>query len=304
MAETIAIGRRRIEVSNLEKVFYPETGFTKGEVIDYYRSVSEALVPHLRYRPVTLKRYPNGVEGPFFYEKSCPKHRPEWVKTVALRRKQDGKDVHYCQLNGEAALVWAANLADLELHVSLATARSTRRPKAVVFDLDPGEGTGVIECADIALRLRDIFAALELECFVKTSGSKGLQLYVPLNSRVRYDDTKPWAQAVARHLEAEAPDEIVSKPSKEARRGKVFVDWSQNDFHKTTVCVYSLRAKQTPIASTPLEWDEVERALERSSAESLTFTSDEVLKRIEVHGDLFAPVLELEQKLPELDLEG
>jgi len=298
--QTLEVGPRKLEVSSLDKVFYPATGFTKGDIIDYYRAVAETLLPHLARRPVTLKRYPDGVEGSFFYEKSCPKHRPGWIKTTPLRRG-DGKDVDYCQLNSEAALVWAANLANLELHVALGSSRAPYKPGAVVFDLDPGEGTGVLECAAVAVRLRALFAGHGLTSLVKTSGSKGLQLCLPLNSRVTFEDTRPWANAVAHRLEDETPGEVVSKPSKEARRGKVFIDWSQNHPAKTTVCVYSLRARERPTASTPVTWDELERALERSDPEGLVFTSDEVLRRIVTHGDLFEPVRNLKQKLPELD---
>ncbi|MGH2752010.1 MAG: non-homologous end-joining DNA ligase [Actinomycetota bacterium] len=296
----IAVGNRRLEVSNLDKVFYPATGFTKGDVIDYYRSVAEVVLPHLGRRPVTLKRYRDGVEGFSFYEKSCPDPRPSFVKTVALRRKRDGKDVNYCQLNTEAALVWAANLANLELHVALGSARAPRKPHSVVFDLDPGEGTGVLECAEVALRLRELFAERGLECLVKTSGSKGLQLYVPLNTRVTYEDTNPWAKAVALRLENETPEAIVSKASKEARRGRVFIDWSQNNMAKTTVCVYSLRAMQRPTASTPVTWEEITTARDGGDPQRLVFTCDDVLRRIEERGDLFEEVRTLKQRLPKL----
>ena len=299
--QSITVGNRKLEVSNLDKVFYPATGFTKGDVIDYYRSISDVLLPHLKLRAVTLKRYPNGVTGPFFYEKACPEHRPSWIKTVALRRRRDDKDVNYCQLNSEAGLVWAANLANLELHVSLASARATHKPQCAVFDLDPGEGTGVLECADVALRLRKLFAERDLDCVVKTSGSKGLQLYVPLNTPASFDDTNRWAKAVAQQLEGETPDEVVSKVSKEARVGRVFIDWSQNNVARTTVCVYSLRAKEQPTASTPLTWDEVTSAHDKSDAAQLTFTYDQVLSRVERHGDLFEPVRSLKQRLPKLD---
>ena len=299
--ETISVGGHKLEVSNLDKVFYPKVGFTKGDLIDYYRSISEVLLPHLKGRPVTLKRYPDGVEGFTFYEKSCPEHRPSFIKTVAIRRKRDDKDVNYCQLNTEAALTWASNLANLELHVALGSARAPRKPHSVVFDLDPGEGTGVLECAEIAVRLRDLFSELGRESLVKTSGSKGLQLFVPLNTKVTYKDTRPWAKTVAARLESETPDEIVIKPSKDARRGRVFIDWSQNHPAKTTVCVYSLRARERPTVSTPVTWDELTSALEAGDPDRLVFTYDEVLKRVERDGDLFEPVRILKQRLPKLD---
>jgi bifunctional non-homologous end joining protein LigD len=299
--QSLSVGKHKLEVSNLDKVFYPDSGFTKGDMIDYYRSVSEVVLPHLKQRPVTLKRYPNGVEGFSFYEKACPEHRPSFVKTVAIRRKRDDKDVNYCQLNTEAALVWASNLANLELHVALGSARAPQKPHSVVFDLDPGEGTGVLECAEVALRLKKLFDSLERDSVVKTSGSKGLQLYIPLNTPVTYEDTRPWAQAVAGRLEAETPDAIVSKPSKEARRGKVFIDWSQNNPSKTTVCVYSLRAKARPTVSTPVTWDEIRAAVKASDPEALVFDSQAVLERIAAQGDLFEPVLNMKQRLPKLD---
>jgi bifunctional non-homologous end joining protein LigD len=299
--ETISVGGHKLEVSNLDKVFYPKVGFTKGDLIDYYRSISEVLLPHLKGRPVTLKRYPDGVEGFTFYEKSCPEHRPSFIKTVAIRRKRDDKDVNYCQLNTEAALTWASNLANLELHVALGSARAPHKPHSVVFDLDPGEGTGVLECAEIAVRLRRLFSELERESLVKTSGSKGLQLFVPLNTKVTYEETRPWAKTVAARLETETPDEVVIKPSKDARRGRVFIDWSQNHPAKTTVCVYSLRARERPTVSTPVTWDELTSALEAGDPDRLVFTNDQVLKRVEERGDLFEPVRQLEQRLPKLD---
>ncbi len=299
--DSITVGGHKLEVSNLNKVFYPKVGFTKGDLIDYYRAISPVLLPHLKGRPVTLKRYPDGVEGFTFYEKSCPEHRPSFIKTVAIRRKRDDKDVNYCQLNTEAALAWASNLANLELHVALGSARAPQKPHSVVFDLDPGEGTGVLECAEVAVRLRSLFSELERESVVKTSGSKGLQLYVPLNTKVTYEETRPWAKTIAARLEAETPDDIVIKPSKEARQGRVFIDWSQNNPAKTTVCVYSLRAKERPTVSTPVTWDELISALDAGDPKRLVFTHDEVLKRVEELGDLFEPVRELKQRLPKLD---
>jgi bifunctional non-homologous end joining protein LigD len=296
----VTIKNRRLELSNLDKVFYPEAGLSKGDVIDYYRAVAPVLLPHLKGRPVTLKRFPNGAAGSYFYEKQCPSHRPKWIRTVALKRKRDDVDVHYCRLDDEAALVWSANLANLELHTSLARARNVERPTSIVFDLDPGEPAGILECADIALRLREAFEGLGLESFVKTSGSKGLQLYVPLNTAIGYEDTNPFAQALARKLEEETPDLVVSRPKKADRTGKVFVDWSQNNRHKTTVCVYSLRARPRPTVSTPVTWDEVRRALKKDQAEALVFEYDELLTRVKRRGDLFEPVDTLKQKLPKL----
>jgi bifunctional non-homologous end joining protein LigD len=286
----VEVEGRRLSLSNLDKVMYPATGFTKGQVIDYYTRVAPALLPHLNGRPLTLKRYPNGVEGQHFYEKRCPSHAPDWVKTAKV------DDIEYCICDDLPTLVWLANLADIELHPSLSLARDIKRPTTMAFDLDPGEPAGLAECREVALLLREALGSLQLECFPKTSGSKGMQVYVPLNSDVTYDDTKPFSQALARHLERENRRLVVSSQKKELRKGKVLIDWSQNDEHKTTVCVYSLRARQRPTVSTPLGWEEVEQG----EPESFVFESDELLERVEERGDLFAPVLELEQRLPEL----
>jgi bifunctional non-homologous end joining protein LigD len=277
---------------------WPATGFTKGEVIDYYARVAEAMLPHLRGRPLTLKRYPNGVAEKFFYEKRCPKHRPDWVRTTPVWSGRNEGDIDYCVCDDRATLVWVSQLAALELHPSLSHADDIQRPTVLAFDLDPGPPAGILECCTVALRVRELFDGLDLECFPKTSGSKGLQVYVPLNRAVTYDETKPFARAVAQALERSEPDLVVSRMAKKLRPGKVFVDWSQNDQHKTTVAVYSLRARDRPTASTPVEWDEVERALERSDPESLTFEAGDVLKRVDKRGDLFAPVAELKQELP------
>jgi bifunctional non-homologous end joining protein LigD len=295
----VEVEGRELRLSNLDKVMYPETGFTKGQVIDYYTRVAPALLPHLEGRPLTLKRYPDGVNGQHFYEKNCPSHRPSWVKTrqIEFRRKK----VNFCICDDLPTLVWMANLADLELHPSLSLAKSIKRPTTMAFDLDPGQPADIIECCQVALALRDTFDDLGLECFPKTSGSKGMQVYVPLNQpRVTYDQTKPLAKAFAQHMEREHPDLVVSSMKKSLRPGKVLIDWSQNDQAKTTVSVYSLRAKEHPTVSTPLEWDEVEAALKSGDADSLVFDSDDVLERVEKRGDLFAPVRELSQRLPKL----
>jgi bifunctional non-homologous end joining protein LigD len=271
---------------------YPATGFTKGELIDFYTRVAPVLLPHLRGRPLTLKRYPNGVDDQYFYEKNSPSHRPEWVQTARI----GGIDYTLCE--DLPTLVWLANLADLELHPSLSRADPIETPTVMAFDLDPGEPAGMMECREVALLLRETLEQLGLESLPKTSGSKGIQVYVPLNTDgVTYDDTKPLSQALARHLEGRHPKLIVSTQKKELRRGKVLIDWSQNDEHKTTVCVYSLRARERPTVSTPLEWSELEEA---GGPEDLTFEAEEVLERVEAHGDLFAPVVELEQRPPDL----
>jgi bifunctional non-homologous end joining protein LigD len=296
-AVEVEVEGRRLKLSNLDKVFYPAVGFTKGEVIDYYRRVAPALLPHLRDRPLTLKRYPDGVEGQFFYEKQCPSYRPEWIETVTVQNK---REIHYCLANDLATLIWLANLADLELHTSLARAEDVMRPTMMVFDLDPGEPATIVDCSRVGIALRELFTTLGLDCYPKTSGSKGLQIYVPLNTPVTYDKTKPFAHAIALHLEKQLPDLVVSSMKKSIRGGKVFVDWSQNDDHKTTACVYSLRARERPTVSTPVRWEEVEAALEAGDAERLVFDANAVLERVSEDGDLFAPVLDQKQKLPSL----
>jgi bifunctional non-homologous end joining protein LigD len=286
----------RLSLSNLDKVLYPAVGFTKGQVIDYYTRIAPVVLPHLRDRPLTLKRYPNGVEGGHFYEKQAPSHRPEWVHTARI--PTGSKTIEFVVCDDLPTLVWLANLADLELHPSLSKVPAVDRPTIMAFDLDPGAGTGLAECCEVAVLLRDALGRLGLECFPKTSGSKGIQVYVPLNADgVNYDHgTKRLSNALARHLEAQHPKLIVSSQKKELRRGKVLIDWSQNDEHKTTVGVYSLRARERPTVSTPLAWDEVEAG----DPDALVFEADDVLARVEAHGDLFAPVAELEQELPEL----
>jgi bifunctional non-homologous end joining protein LigD len=291
------IGGRTVDVSNLDKVFYPKTGFTKGQVIDYYINISPYLLPHLKGRPVTLKRYPNGVEGFFFYEKQIPASHPEWVKTTNVKRK-DGSEINYCVFDSLPVLVWAANLADLELHTFLHRAPAIEIPTMVAFDLDPGSSADIVLCCKVGLWLKALFSKLKLECFAKTSGSKGLQVFVPLNSGATYYKTKEFAHAVAETLEREFPETVVSKMQKNLRAGKVLVDWSQNDPHKTTVCVYSLRAKEHPTVSTPVTWDEVATTLKKKNAKLLTFEVGDVLKRVKKYGDLFTPVLKLKQKLP------
>jgi bifunctional non-homologous end joining protein LigD len=289
---------RKIAVSNLNKILYPKVGFTKGQVIDYYIRIAPVLLPHLRDRPLTMKRYPNGVEGEFFYEKNCPAHRPAWVKTAKVWSEGNQRDMYYCLAQDLPTLVWAANLADLELHTSLARKRDVARPTMMVFDLDPGPPADIVQCCQVGLWLRDLLAGMKLQSFAKTSGSKGLQVYVPLNTAVTFDQTKALSRALAGHLEREHVDLVVSKMLKSLRKGKVLVDWSQNDEHKTTICVYSLRAKEEPTVSTPVAWDEVANCLKKKKAGLLKFRSDQVLGRVVKMGDIFAPVEELKQKLP------
>jgi bifunctional non-homologous end joining protein LigD len=295
----VEVEGKRLKLSNLEKVLYPAVGFTKGAVIDYYTRVAPVLLPHLKGRPLTLKRYPDGVDGEYFYEKQCPSHRPDWVRTAPVKTR--GKTIEFCLANDLPTLVWTSNLADLELHTSLSLAKDIKRPAMMVFDLDPGAPAAILECVEVGLLLREVLDELGLESFPKTSGSKGFQVYVPLNTpRVTYDDTKPFARALAQLLEKQRPKLVVSNMKKELRKGKVFVDWSQNTDFKTTICVYSLRARERPTVSTPVEWDEAKSALEKRESERLVFDHEAVLKRIDRKGDLFEPVLKLKQRLPKL----
>jgi bifunctional non-homologous end joining protein LigD len=296
----VEIGDRRLSLSNLDKVLYPEVGFTKGQVIDYYTRIAPAVLPHLHDRPLTLKRYPNGVDQTYFYEKQSPSHRPDWVQTAAVYSRHNARTIDFTLANDLPTLVWLANLADLELHTSLALHHDVKAPTLIAFDLDPGPPATIVECAEVALRLREAFGHFGLEAFPKTSGSKGMQVYVPLNTPTTYAETKSFARGLAQVLERRHPKLVLSDMNKAKRRGKVFVDWSQNDEHKTTVNVYSLRARERPTVSTPLEWDEVAAVLDSRDPEELSFTSDDVLARVAERGDLFAPVAELEQELPAL----
>ncbi len=300
----VDIEGRHLKLSNLDKVLYPEAGFTKGQVIDYYVRIAPVLLPHLRGRPLTMKRYPNGVSGMNFYEKNCPEHRPEWVQTARIWSAGNNKWMNYCLAQDLPTLVWAANLADLELHTSLSIGTEMMRPSFLVFDLDPGPPANIVQCCQVGVWIRAIFAKLGLECFAKTSGSKGLQLYVPLNSAVTFDQTKPFAHEIARLLERAHPELVVSDMKKVLRTGKVLVDWSQNDDHKTTICVYSLRAKERPTVSTPVKWAEVEACLKKGDPKLLVFTSDQTLARMDKYGDLFEPVLKLKQKIPAIEALG
>jgi bifunctional non-homologous end joining protein LigD len=294
----VVIAGKRLKLSNLDKVFYPASGFTKGQTIDYYVRVSPFLLPHLRGRPLTMKRYPDGVEGPFFYEKRCPTHRPDWVRTSPVWSEGKGAPIDFCLADDLPTLVWAANLADLELHTSLSLASSIGQPTMIAFDLDPGPPAGLAECSQVAVLLRGLLDKLGLRSFPKTSGSKGLQIYVPLNTPASYQGTKAVSRALAELLEQQHPQLVVSNMKKSLRVGKVLVDWSQNDEHKTTVCVYSLRAKDRPTVSTPVTWKEVEKGVKPAGANALVFESDQVLKRTAKLGDLFGPVLKLKQRLP------
>jgi bifunctional non-homologous end joining protein LigD len=291
---------RKLTLTNLDKVLYPATGFTKGEVIDYYVRVAPVLVPHLAGRPLTMKRYPGGVDQEFFFEKNAPKHRPDWVKTVPVWSEGNNRHVNYLLANDLPTLVWIANLASIELHPSLSLATDISAPTMIVFDLDPGPPANIVQCAQVGLWVREIFDHFGLQSFPKTSGSKGLQIYIPLNTKTSYEQTKPFAHALARLLEHEHPGLVVSDMKKAVRTNRVFVDWSQNDQHKTTISVYALRARERPTVSTPVSWEEVEHALKKKDAASLVFEAKDMLARVQKTGDLFEPVQKLKQKLPEL----
>src|SRR5580704_9648332 len=296
----VEVAGRNLSLTNLDKVLYPAAGFTKGQVVDYAVRIAPVLIPHLAGRPLTMKRYPNGVNEEYFFEKNAPKHRPDWVKTTPVWSEGNNRTMHYLMANDLPTLVWIANLASIELHPSLSLGADIETPTMIVFDLDPGPPANIVQCCQVGLWVKEIFDHFGLQSFPKTSGSKGLQIYVPLNTPTSYDQTKPFAHALARLLENDHRNLVVSDMKKELRVGKVLVDWSQNDEHKTTIGVYSLRARERPTASTPVKWEEVELALKKKDAEMLVFEAGKVLKRVEKLGDLFAPVLSLKQKLPKL----
>lgn len=296
----VDIAGKRLSLSNLEKDLYPSHGFTKAHVLEYYTRIGECILPHLKDRALTLKRYPEGVEKDFFFEKRCPSHRPAWVKTAEVPL-DDGEPMTVCLVDDLETLMWVENLASLELHVPLARASSPDTPDSMVFDLDPGDGADILDCARVALILRDLFSPLRLASYVKTSGRKGLHVYVPLNRReTTFEETKTFSRAVALILQKNYPDLVTAKMAKGERKGKVFINWSQNDASKTMICVYSLRAREKPIVSFPLEWKELERLAERGDPEKFHITHAEAVSRTEKTGDLFREVLTKKQKLPHL----
>lgn len=294
----IDVAGRKLKIGNLDKTFYAATRFTKGQMLDYYIRIAPLLLPHLANRPLTMKRYPNGAQGKFFYQKECPVHRPSWVKTIPVWSGGNNRNINFCNANDLPTLVWAVNLAALELHTSLSLAPAINQPSLLVFDLDPGPPATIVECAQVGLLLKDYFDKQKLQSFPKTSGSKGLQVYVPLNTPVNYDITKNYARILANRFQEKFPNQIVANMKKALRPGKVFIDWSQNDEHKTTVCVYSLRAKEHPTVSTPVTWNEVVTVVDKKNPDLLSFEATQVLERTAKLGDLFSPVLTLKQKLP------
>jgi bifunctional non-homologous end joining protein LigD len=296
----VEIAERRLPLSNLEKDLYPSYGFTKADILGYYRRIAPFILPHLKDRAVTFKRYPEGVEGGFFFEKRCPAHRPSWVKTAEIPQ-HDGDAITFCLINDLETLIWVENLASLELHVPLARAGSPGTPDSMVFDLDPGEPANILQCARVALILRDLLSRIGLSCYVKTSGQKGLHVFVPLNRReTTFEDTKTFSKAVAGTMQKHYPDLVTAKMAKQDRRAKVFINWSQHDSSKTMICVYSLRAREKPFVSFPLEWGALEALARVGDPEKLQVLHGEAVRRAEEKGDLFRDVLEKEQKLPHL----
>jgi len=300
MKKVAEVGGRRLSLSNLDKDLYPSYGFTKAHILEYYRRISPFILPHLKGRALTLKRYPDGVEKEFFFEKRCPSHRPPWVKTAEIPQ-HDGERMTVCLVNDLNTLTWVGNLASLELHVPLARADSPETPDAVVFDLDPGDQADILDCARVALIIRDLLSPLRLTGYAKTSGRKGLHVYVPLNRKeATFEDTKKFSKAVAEVLQRNYPDLVTAKMAKEQRKKKVFINWSQNDASKTMICVYSLRAREKPFVSFPLAWKELEDSAGRGDPEKLHILHSEALRRAEMEGDLFREVLVKKQKLPYL----
>jgi bifunctional non-homologous end joining protein LigD len=293
------VAGRRLSLSNLEKDLYPSFGFTKAHVLAYYRRVSDVILPHLKDRALTLKRYPEGTEKDFFFEKRCPSHRPSWVKTAEVHHNEEKMTV--CLVNDLESLIWVENLASLELHVPLARAGSSETPDFMVFDLDPGDRAGILDCARVALILRELLARMHLAGYPKTSGKKGLHVYVPLNRKeMTFKDTKQFSKAVAEVLQRSYPDLVTAKMAKELRKKKVFINWSQNDSSKTMICVYSLRAREKPAVSFPLTWEELEIATEQNEPGKLLIMHSEAVSRTEKKGDLFRELLTKKQKLPHL----
>ena len=298
--KVVEIAGRGLSLSNLEKDLYPSYGFTKAHILEYYRRIATFILPHLKDRAVTLKRYPEGVDEDFFFEKRCPSHRPEWAKTAEIRR-DDGEQMTVCLVNDLESLIWVENLASIELHVPLARAGSPETPDSMVFDLDPGDRANILNCARVALILRDLLSELRLTSHVKTSGKKGLHVYVPLNRKeTTFEDTKKFSKAVAGIMQKNYPDLVTAKMVKEYRKAKVFINWAQNDSSKTMICVYSLRAREKPIVSFPLEWKELENLAGSGDPEKLQVMYSEAVSRAEKKGDLFREVLVKKQRLPYL----
>ncbi len=298
--KAVGIAGRRLSLSNLEKDLYPSYGFTKAHILEYYRRIAKFILPHLKDRALTLKRYPEGVNKDFFFEKRCPSHRPSWVKTAELRL-DDREKMTVCLVNDLETLIWVENLASVELHVPLARAGSPETPDSMVFDLDPGDGADILDCAKVSFIIRDLLTDMGLVSCVKTSGRKGLHVYVPLNRKgTTFEDTKRFSRAVAVITQKNYPDLVTAKMAKEYRKKKVFINWSQNDSKKTMICVYSLRAREIPVVSCPLGWKELENLAGKGDPEKLQVLHSEALSRAERQGDLFRDVVIKKQRLPYL----
>src|SRR6185312_9114827 len=304
MKSSKKFGGKELTISNPDKVMYSDNRFTKSQVIEFYASIAPYVLPHIKERPITMKRFPNGVGGAHFYEKDAPSFTPSWIKKFAIPRTGENSMIHYILLNDLPSLVWSANMANLEIHPFLAKAPQIERPTMLVFDLDPGEGADIFSACEAAFHVKDVLDRLNLKSFVKVSGSKGIHLHVPLNTNVTYEVTQPFAKSIAQLLAREHPNLIVSEMPKTKRRGKVFVDWSQNAEYKSTVAVYSLRAKANrPFVAMPVSWNDLTEAIKKGDAAQLFIEPDLALRRLKKIGDLFAPVLKLKQTLPEPFLE-
>ncbi|HEV7885308.1 MAG TPA: non-homologous end-joining DNA ligase [Solirubrobacteraceae bacterium] len=299
-ATELDVSGRRLAIRNLDRVVFPRTGTTKAELLDYYVRIGDVMLPHLRDRLLHMHRYPEGVDGPRFWQKQCPEHRPPWVATTPVYSREKQANIDYCVIEDLAGLLWAVNIGSIELHTSLHTRADLHRPTALAFDLDPGEGVDVVGCAEVAVWLRDLLAGVGLRALVKTSGSKGLQVYVPLNTDVTYAQCKPAARAIAETMEAAHPERVVSRMARALRPGKVLIDWSQNTEHKSMVCAYSVRAKERPTISTPVTWDEVQDAVAAREPSLLVFEMRDVVQRVAERGDVFARVLTLQQRLDQI----
>src|SRR4029450_9020287 len=300
----LRVAGRDVSISNLDKIMYPAVGFTKGQVIDYYTRIARHILPHLKDRPITMKRFPNGIDGEYFYEKDAPSFTPDWIKIYPIPRNSEKSVINYILINDLPTLVWSANMANLEIHPFLAKVPNINVPTMVVFDLDPGEEANILKSCEVAFVVKAVLDKLKLKSLVKVSGSKGIHLHLPLNTNVTYERTKSFAQSIAQFLEREHPDLIVSEMAKAKRRGKVFIDWSQNSEHKSTVAIYSLRAKgKRPFVAMPVTWNELKKAVKKHDASSLFFEPEAALKRLKKTGDICAPAFELKQKLPKPFLE-
>ena len=294
----VEVEGRELRLTNLEKVLYPATGFTKGAVLDYYARVAGVLLPHVAGRPLTLRRLPDGTGVRAEFEKCCPEHRPDWLTVAVVPRVRGGEDMPFCVVDDLPSLMWSANLANLELHPMLARVPGLDAPTAVAFDLDPGPAAGLLEAAGIALLLRDVLAGIGLDSRAKTSGGKGMQVFVPLNTPVAYARTRAFARTVAELLAGRMPQRVTAVVARRERRGRVLVDWGQNAAHKSIVAPYSLRGRDRPVVSAPLHWDEVRAAVDAGDAAALEFEAGAMLERVEREGDVWAPVAELRQALP------